>query len=237
MLGRYLKIGELASLAGVTVRTLRHYDQLGLLRPARITESGHRLYDIQSVAQLYSILAMKELGLSLSEILELTTAKDVDVLAVLEMHRARLQEEMARRQVLMAKLLKVKQALEEHGQPSLEDFREVLTAIHASADRYLSREQFEQLKERYVANAGSDLASGWLTFIGKLRNCYEQRLPKTHPDAMECVAYWKAVADRFVGDHPELRKAVWSFHASRERGRLNYGLTDELYQYLRQLME
>src|SRR5690606_4132104 len=64
-----------------------------------------------------------------------------------------------------------------------------------------------------------------------------QRLPKRPADAMSCVAYWTAVADPFVGAPPPLRKAAWAFHASRERGRLSSGPTDEPYKYLRHGMD
>lgn len=62
------KIGELARMAGVSVRTLHHYDDLGLLRPALTTESGHRLYAPAQLADLRRILALKALGLTLDEI-------------------------------------------------------------------------------------------------------------------------------------------------------------------------
>lgn len=62
------KIGELARMAGVSVRTLHHYDDLGLLKPALTTEGGHRLYAPAQLADLRRILALKALGLTLDEI-------------------------------------------------------------------------------------------------------------------------------------------------------------------------
>lgn len=62
------KVGQLARLTGLTVRTLHHYDQLGLPRPSARTPSGHRLYDEQDIRRLYRIMALRELGLPLEVI-------------------------------------------------------------------------------------------------------------------------------------------------------------------------
>ncbi len=61
------RIGELAEETGLTVRTLHHYEQIGLLRPGR-TDAKHRIFDLSDVDRLFKIIALKELGLSLEEI-------------------------------------------------------------------------------------------------------------------------------------------------------------------------
>ncbi|WP_274911564.1 MerR family transcriptional regulator [Streptomyces sp. WZ-12] len=70
------KIGALASASGVTVRTLHHWDRIGLLSPSRRTVSGHREYTEQDVVRLYQVLALRRLGLGLGTI---ATCLDVGV--------------------------------------------------------------------------------------------------------------------------------------------------------------
>lgn len=67
---RLMRIGELANMLGLTTRTLRHYEDLGVLLPIRRSDSGYRLYDAGSVARLRRVEALKRLGLSLEEIAE-----------------------------------------------------------------------------------------------------------------------------------------------------------------------
>jgi DNA-binding transcriptional MerR regulator len=62
------KIGELARATGLTVRTLHHYDEIGLLAPGRRTYGGHRLYTADDVRRLYRVVALRALGLSLDEV-------------------------------------------------------------------------------------------------------------------------------------------------------------------------
>ena len=63
-------VNKLAQLSGVSGRTLRYYDQIGLLKPARINSSGYRIYGQKEGDLLQQILFYRELGVSLEEILE-----------------------------------------------------------------------------------------------------------------------------------------------------------------------
>jgi DNA-binding transcriptional MerR regulator/uncharacterized glyoxalase superfamily protein PhnB len=80
------RIGQLAELTGVTVRTLRHYDQTGLLRPAGQTTGGHRLYDQDNVLRLYRILALRRLRFSLAEIRSLLDDPRWDLVSMVARH-------------------------------------------------------------------------------------------------------------------------------------------------------
>ena len=80
------RVGQLADLTGVTVRTLRHYDQTGLLRPAGQTAGGHRLYDRDNVLRLYRILALRRLRFSLAEIRSLLDDPQWDLASMVARH-------------------------------------------------------------------------------------------------------------------------------------------------------
>ena len=65
---RYYQVKELAQIAGVSVRTLHHYDEIGLLVPRGRTDAGYRLYDDDDLLRLQQILIGRELGLALEQI-------------------------------------------------------------------------------------------------------------------------------------------------------------------------
>src|SRR5260370_5665552 len=65
---RRYRVGEFATLTGVSIRTLHHYDQLGLLRPAEHSEAGYRLYSARDLLRLQQILALRYLGFALKHI-------------------------------------------------------------------------------------------------------------------------------------------------------------------------
>jgi DNA-binding transcriptional MerR regulator len=83
---------EFSQLAGVTVRTLHHYDRLGLLRPARRTEAGYRLYEARDMERLEQIVALKYLGLPLKQIRTLLDRAPVGLPNALRTQRRLLEE-------------------------------------------------------------------------------------------------------------------------------------------------
>jgi DNA-binding transcriptional MerR regulator len=85
-------IQKLALLAGVSTRTLRYYDEIGILKPARINSSGYRLYGRKEVDVLQQILFYRELGLHLDGIKEVMAAPDFNELEALGEHREMLLE-------------------------------------------------------------------------------------------------------------------------------------------------
>jgi len=77
-------VKEVSRLTGVSVRTLHHYDALGLLKPAQVTAAGYRLYDDEALGRLQTILLFRELQFPLKEIKGMLDAPDFDPMAALE---------------------------------------------------------------------------------------------------------------------------------------------------------
>lgn len=94
-------VKQLSGLAGVTPRTLRHYDQIGLLKPSRIGENGYRYYGEQDTLRLQQILFYRELGLPLADIKKIMGRRDFDVLAALESHKIEITRRITRLEQLV----------------------------------------------------------------------------------------------------------------------------------------
>ncbi len=86
-----LRVGELARRTGLTVRTLHHWDQVGLLTPSRRTPAGHRLYGSSELLRLQRILSMRALGLNLDEIGSLLRDGTLSLEVVLTAQRDRIR--------------------------------------------------------------------------------------------------------------------------------------------------
>jgi DNA-binding transcriptional MerR regulator len=89
-------VKQLADLAGVSRRTLHHYDQIGLLKPSQQGPNRYRYYDDEAALRLQQILFYRELGLSLAEIQEILGQPDFDVLQALQTHKTALQQRVVR---------------------------------------------------------------------------------------------------------------------------------------------
>lgn len=91
-----LTVKQLAAISGVTVRTLHHYDEIGLLKPAHVAANGYRYYGRAEMLRLQRILFHRELGVPLGEIAELLELEGEDQVGVLMRHRERLVAERQR---------------------------------------------------------------------------------------------------------------------------------------------
>ncbi|WP_282033788.1 MerR family transcriptional regulator [Metabacillus indicus] len=91
-----MKVKEVADLTGISVRTLHHYDEIGLLVPDEVTESGYRIYSSENLETLQQILFFKELGFPLKKINEIISSPTFDRKEALELHRKMLLEKRKR---------------------------------------------------------------------------------------------------------------------------------------------
>ncbi len=90
-----LTVKQLSKLAGVTPRTLHHYDALGLLKPSHVGRNGYRYYDEDAVLRLQQILFYRELDMPLAEINKIMGRRDFDVLVALQGHRDALNRQIS----------------------------------------------------------------------------------------------------------------------------------------------
>lgn len=102
-MSEFLRIGELARRSGLTLRTLRHYDDIGLLKPSGRTWADYRLYSRADVGRLLAISQLKALGLSLAEIAQ-ALDDEADPRALLARHADLLEQRIAAEEELLARL-------------------------------------------------------------------------------------------------------------------------------------
>lgn len=143
---RTWRVGELAQATGLSVRTLHHYDEIGLLAPSGRTASGHRQYDAADVRRLHRVLALRAFGLPLAEVGQVL---DSDLSDVRELIRAQLEvveEQVAAATEVQRKLVGVLTGLEKAEQPSARTLIELIEVMTAMT-RALTRQEFEELAE------------------------------------------------------------------------------------------
>ncbi|MGX6444718.1 MerR family transcriptional regulator [Neobacillus sp. K501] len=99
-------VQKLASLAGVSTRTLRYYDEIGILKPARINSSGYRIYGQAEVDRLQQILFYRELGVGLESIKDIVTSPSFDGAQALREHHEKLLEKREQLNLLIANVEK-----------------------------------------------------------------------------------------------------------------------------------
>lgn len=121
-------ISQVAKLTGISIRTLQYYDEIGLLKPSKLTSSGYRLYDDDSLQTLQQILFFKELGFQLKEINEILKKPDFDRIAAFKKQK----ELFLLKRNRINKLIKLLECLEK-GEPCMRfkefDLSDYITAL------------------------------------------------------------------------------------------------------------
>src|SRR3982750_2248646 len=138
MVGRFKKLRrqaeglfqaqEFARKTGVTVRTLHHYDRLGLLKPRR-SPSGYRMYGEQELARLEQIVMLKFLGLPLKEIKDALEHKPMDIQATLRLQREILGEKRRRIEMAIKAIEKAESLVEQRGETDWESLKKIIEVI------------------------------------------------------------------------------------------------------------
>lgn len=139
-------IKKLARLAGISTRTLRYYDEIGLLVPARINTSGYRIYGSKEVDALQQILLFKEMGFELDAIKKIMSDASFDRLEAMKQHLEKLEEQENRIKLLINN---VKQTiLEEQGGIKMSDIEKFEGLKKELVDK--NEEKYgKEIRERY----------------------------------------------------------------------------------------
>ncbi|WP_328312678.1 MerR family transcriptional regulator [Streptomyces sp. NBC_00442] len=149
------KVGPLAEASGLTVRTLHHWDTIGLLSPSRRTAGGHRAYTESDVGRLYQVLALRGLGLGLDTI-AVCLDSGVDPARVLRDHRESVEAHLAALTALRDRLTDIEEELADGRPPTTSAVLDALRATGAAEGavrRHLDDEQMRALG-RHGAAAG-----------------------------------------------------------------------------------
>lgn len=144
-------VNKLARLAGISARTLRYYDELGLLSPARISSNGYRIYGQKEIDRLQQILFYRELDVPLGKIRDILAAEDFDSLSALEGHLAALLSKRKRLDLLIANVEKTIRA--KKGEIMVSDrekFEGFLKKLVDDNERQLGKEAREKYGDESV---------------------------------------------------------------------------------------
>ncbi|MDI4649001.1 MerR family transcriptional regulator [Cohnella hashimotonis] len=133
---RRWKVGDIAALTGLTIRTLRYYDQIGLFPPSGQTDSGHRLYDEGDLSRLHQILALKELGLPLTEIQSVLKRDAPDLSEIIAAQIDRLREKIRVQQKLLSELEQASAAVRAQAPLGVEAFAKLLGMMKQSHEKF-----------------------------------------------------------------------------------------------------
>jgi DNA-binding transcriptional MerR regulator len=209
-----LRVGELARRTGLTVRTLHHYDAIGLLRPSVHTEAGYRLYMAGDVARLQQVLSLRQLGLSLDEIRNCLDRPGFSLREVIGLHTARLREQITSQQKLCARLEALAARLslaEEVSADELLRTIEETTMLDQLAEKYFTPEQLQSIneaREKLGPEILQKRQEEWADVIALVRTEMERGTDPAHPKVQALAERWVELVKFTTGNNLEMKQAL-----------------------------
>lgn len=239
------KVGELARRTGLSVRTLHHYDEIGLLSPSRRSGSGYRLYASEDVERLQRIKSLRQLGFGLGEIREVLESAGLSPEEILRAHMARLEEEIESRQKLHGRLRRISYRLEEAEEISAEELLETIKEMEAmeNVEKYYTQEQLDYLakrREEVGEERIKEVEAEWPRLMAEVRAEMEKGTPPEDPKARELARRWMGLVEEFTGGDPGIERTLNNLSGDRRK---NQGDEDsetrkrrEMFDYISKAM-
>lgn len=195
-----------ARRAGVSVRTLHHYEAVGLLAPAR-TEAGHRRYGPAEAARLAHVRALRALGIGLAEVRRLLDA-GADPADAVERHLAYVTAQIDHLTRLRDRLGGVARLLRLRRPLSTDTF---LDLLHAMGFPHYTPEQLDQLAARREAlgdDAVRDVENEWPGLMSAMGEALDAGTDPSDPTVAALARRWHALVEMFTGGDPGIRQSL-----------------------------
>lgn len=233
------KVGELAKQTRLTVRTLHHYDAIGLLRPSHRTAADHRLYGEADIARLQQIQSLRHLGFSLDEIREALDRRGLTRRQVLDLHLSRLREQIELQQTLYQRLSRIAAGLDASQEISVAELTQSIEEMKMQ-EKYFTPEQMAELQQRgreVGAERIREVEAEWPRLIGEVRAAMEKGIDPSDAGVYVLAQRWMGLVREFSGGNPGIEKSVATMYRSEPAAMQRSGLDPELFAYVRRAME
>ena len=230
---RPLKIGELAKSVGITVRTLHHYDRIGLLRPSSTTDSGHRLYTAPDVERLQQIISLKSMGLSLDAIGNCLDEGAYDLREVLTIQSTAIEASIERLQTVSQNLRFVISRLAHDQRPTTKELLQLMREVQ-TMERYYTPEQLKKLKERYerYPDKVKEVEQAWPVLFQKFEDAMKAGLSVTDLKVQVLAKEAQHYIDLFTGGDKEIEANLDRASAeNRENALKTWNVAPEVFDF------
>ncbi len=145
-----MKIGEFAKRSGVTVKTLLHYDKIGLLQPSLKTQAGYRIYCDEDFIKLQQIITLKFIGLSLEEIKQLTNEKNQNIENIISVQTRALEEKKKHIETVITALNKAEKQIQNN---SFLEVQQLIDIIKITNMETRAKQRFNDASKQYVTDS------------------------------------------------------------------------------------
>ena len=231
-----MTVGELARRSGLTVRTLHHYDAIGLLSPAQRSVAGYRLYGREELSRLTQILILRRLGLTLNEIRQVLARPESTLAETIRRQIRHLKERIALETGLVQQLEAVHRRLVDSPRTSFTQLTELMEMM-TMFEKYYTPEQMDYLEKRRRELGEETIRAAeqeWPRLIARMQ---EERAKGTDPEGEVVQALarrWQELLEAFTGGDEGIAASLGDLYVGEPGMRQQVGLEPGLMEYVGQ---
>ncbi|VVE86275.1 MerR family transcriptional regulator [Pandoraea bronchicola] len=225
-----LKVGELAKRSGLTVRTLHHYDTLGLLTPSARSDAGYRLYDRSDIARLHQIQALRRFGMSLTDIGQWLANRDVPLDTLIARQVDMLTQQIEDASRLRERLMRLQTQLSSGEAPELAEWLRTLELMNMY-DKYFSQDELARFPLYQNKQAHE---SDWPAIVAEVNALMAGGEPSTGEAAQAVSRRWMKMIVRDTAGDARLLAKLNIMHQREPSVQTQTGITKDLMQYVKE---
>ncbi|TWI64531.1 DNA-binding transcriptional MerR regulator [Pseudoduganella lurida] len=226
-----LKIGQLAHHAGITVRTLHHYDDIGLLQPSGRSDAGYRLYDRDDVARLQQIQALRQLGMPLADIGHFIDHSGTSALAIVERQLAALDRQLQEAARMRTHLQQLHAQLARGEQPELADWLTTLEQMKMY-DNYFSKEELANLPVYH----DEAIRAEWAALVAQVEKIRGEGALPASLEAKQLGQRWLTLLDRGTHGNASIIARLDIMHMNEPAIQQSTGISPALRHYVAEII-
>jgi DNA-binding transcriptional MerR regulator len=240
------RVSEFAAKTGVTVRTLHHYDRLGLLRPSGRTESGHRLYGEGDFARLQQIVTLKFIGLPLRQIKELLESGELDLESTLRLQRRLLLEKRLQVESAITAIEEAERSLKSGDKPDLAALKKIIEVMERQNSMEWTKKYYDEEAQAKIAERGrawtpemqAKVEQDWKKLIGEVEAAIAAKTDPGSAQARALAERWAELVRGFTGGDPGIQQGLKKLYADQQNWPQNFHkpFSDEVAEYIRKAM-
>lgn len=215
----FLTVGRFAAMAGVTIRTLRYYDEKGLLKPSGHRESGYRLYTMDDLFTLEQILTLKFLGLSLADIRKVLRRGEKELGSVLALQKQIVEDRQRHLDLVRQALERAGASVQDGRDMNWSDIIHIIKVVKMEqskkwVEKFYTPEQLEKIQSGFTQEQIEQSQREWNELIDEVRANMDK--DPASPELQPLVDRWQALINAFTKGDTGIRSSLNTLYATMD---------------------
>ncbi|APG18348.1 MerR family transcriptional regulator [Kosakonia radicincitans] len=223
-----IQVGELSRRAGISVRTLHHYEHIGLLLPSARSAAGYRLYNLADVKRLHMIQALAKSGMELAAINDYLAQETRPLAELLDQQITMLDKQMRDIVTLRHQLIALRDGLASGAEPDLESWLQTLEMMKMY-DRWFTPQELQELP---FATPDETREQAWAEMVSEAQKLLSENCPPDDTRAMDLATRWMSRLEDDTANKPEFLTRLNEMHSVEPQMREQTGITQSIVDFI-----